>query len=518
MTDNPHVLAYDLGTGGLKTILFSGSGKFVASAMTSYDTSYPGENRHEQKPADWWDALLRSTRAVMSRAGVDAASVEACAISGQSLGVVPIDGHGNLLCQHTPIWSDSRAQAQADAFFDRTNEDAWYGRTGNGFPPPLYSIFKIMWYRDEDPDLFRKTRHILGTKDYLNYMLTGTVATDHSYASGSGVYDLLRHEYDQNLLDAAGIDRKLLAEPLASTEIIGTLTPRAADQLGLHTDVQVVAGGVDNSCMALGARNTRHGRVYNSLGSSSWIAVCSDTPIVDTATRPFVFAHVVPGLYTSAYSIFAAGTSLHWIRDTLCRDLIRKAETEETDVYDLMTAEAAGSPPGARKLLFNPNLAGGTGLDPSRTVRGAFAGLDVRHTRADMIRAGLEGISMALRVALDALQDRVELEKEMLVVGGGSTSPLWRRILADTYETTILKTSIDQDAAALGAAGLAAVGTGLWEDFQRIDDLHKTEDEVDPDPGGVGVYRALLPLYKELNRAQSRLAEKMSRLKLEEPQ
>jgi xylulokinase len=200
----------------------------------------------------------------------------------------------------------------------------------------------------------------------------------------------------------------------------------------------------------------------------------------------------------------------------MCRDLVERAEREGADVYELMTEEAQASPPGANGLLFNPNLAGGTGLDPNPRVRGAFAGLDLRHSRGDLIRAAMEGIAMGLRGALDALESRADIEKEMLLVGGGSASPLWRQILSDVYDRTILKTDVDQDAAALGAAALAAVGTGTWVSFERIDELHRIEDRNTPDPGRVGLYEALLPLYQELNRQQSDLAKRLSRTEGEE--
>lgn len=507
MKTDDMIISYDLGTGGVKAALYDASGESLASHVEAYDTFYPQQGWHEQRPEDWWKALVASTRKLLDSTNVDPMRVGSCSISGHSLGVVPIDASGSLLREYTPIWSDSRAQKQTEAFFENVDEKRWYETTGNGFPPPHYSVFKIMWYRDQEPDVFSKVRHVLGTKDYMNYLLTGAILTDHSYASGSGVYDLLNWQYDDNLIRAAGLPAELFPRPVPSTEVIGTLTKQAASELGLDPGVQVVAGGVDNSCMALGARNTRDGRVYNALGSSSWIAVCSGRPVIDNGSRPFVFAHVIPGLYTSAYSIFAAGSSLRWIRDSICRDLLLHARETGVDVYDLMLREAENSSLGANGLLFNPSLAGGTGLDPNPRLRGAFAGLDLSHTRADIIRAGLEGIAMGLRVALDALKTKVDLADEMLVVGGGSNSRLWREILSDAYKTSVLKTNIDQDAAALGAAALAAVGTGAWESFERIDELHEEEDRTEPDPVRSAAYESLMPAFAELAKCQARLAD-----------
>jgi xylulokinase len=267
--------------------------------------------------------------------------------------------------------------------------------------------------------------------------------------------------------------------------------------------VQVACGGVDNSCMALAARNTEEGRVYTSLGSSSWIAVSSKKPVRDFKDKPFVFTHVVPELFTSAVSIFSAGNSLRWIRDNVfCPE-----EARGRDPYEVMNELAASSPPGANKLLFNPSLAGGGLQEPSPNIRGCFAGLDLRHTRADLVRAGMEGIALNLGAVLAVLRRFVALEPEMLMVGGGSKSPLWRQIFADVYGMDIVKTNIDQEAASLGAAAVAAVGAGLWEDFAPVDAVHRVASVERPIPANVEVYRKLMPAFEHLRRRQAALGD-----------
>ena len=230
--------------------------------------------------------------------------------------------------------------------------------TGNGFPAPLYAVFKMMWYQDNEPDMYRHIDKIIGTKDYINYLLTGKIITDYSYASGSGVYDLIHWRYSEELIKESSIPRSFFPDIVPSTEVIGTLTKDAAEALGLPQSVKVVAGGVDNSCMALGARNIKDGRVYNSQGSSSWIAVSTKKPILIQKLRPFVFTSVIPGLFNSAIPVFSSGSSFRWLRDTLCPDLVVQAQTQGRDVYELMTELAAQSPVGARGIIFNPNLAG----------------------------------------------------------------------------------------------------------------------------------------------------------------
>lgn len=504
---NDTILAHDLGTGGNKASLYTAAGEVLASVFVPYETRYPQAGRHEQRPEDWWDAVVNSTRRLMESDAADPRNIRGLAISGHSLGCAPLDAKGRLLRQWTPIWSDKRPVAQAEALFNRVDPAQWYRLTGNGFPAPHYTVFKTLWYRDEEPEMFGKTDRIVGTKDYVNYRLTGRIATDYSYASGTGVYDLLGWDYSDELLAAAELPRRLFPEILPSTEVLGTLAPDAADALGLPKAIPVACGGVDNSCMALGARNTAEGRLYASLGSSMWIAVSSGKPLLDDTVKPYVFAHVVPKMFTSAVAIFSGGTSLKWVANQLCANLVAEASAKDRDPYELMMDAAAQSPPGAKGLLFNPSLAGGSSLEPSPHLRGALLGLDLEHTQADVIRAVLEGIALNLRLALDELRRLEKVAGEMVVVGGASRSPLWRQIFAEVFEIDIVKTNIGQEAGSLGAAALAAVGSGVWSDFTPIDQIHRPEAVERPTSEGVRTYERLLPLFREARDFLARLSE-----------
>ena len=503
MSNGPIIAACDLGTGGAKTSLYDADGACLADAFTPYDTHYPRVGFHEQNPEDWWRATGSSIRGVLARSGVDPRLVRAIGLSGHSLGAVPLDRHGASLVPAVPIWSDGRALNEAREFFSRFDETEWYMRTGNGFPAHLYSVFKLMWLRKEQQDVFERAEVFVGTKDYVNYRLTGVIASDPSYASGSGVWNLKAREFDEDLMSASGIERRHFPEIASSHAVIGRLTAEAAAATGLTTDVEVVAGGVDNSCMALGARNSASGRIYNSLGSSSWLAVSSREPVLDPHIRPYVFTHVVPGLFTSAVSIFAAGSSFRWVRDTICPDFVERANEAGCNPYELMTALARLSVPGANGLIFNPSLAGGTSLDNSPHIRGSWTGLDLSHVRADLVRAAMEGVAMGLGTALDALRRLTAFETRMTMVGGGSNSALWRQIFADVYGMRIEKTNVDEQAAALGAAALAAVGAGIWDGLDRVDEVHRIEAVADPDPNNAAVYQRLMPIYAGIARQQA---------------
>lgn len=509
------ILSFDLGTGGNKASLYSNGGECLASAFVAYDTLYPRVGWHEQAPEDWWRAVVASTKKLIEISNVDVRNITALGISGHSLGAVPVERDGTLLREYTPIWSDTRAQEETTEFFSRIDHNQWYSKTGNGFPAACYTVFKVMWYRNHEPEMFKRIYKVLGTKDYINYRLTGVMKTDHSYASGTGIYNLLSQSYKKEFLDSSGLALELWPDIVPSTEVIGNLTPVAARELGLAETTLVVCGGVDNSCMALGARNTRDGRVYTSLGSSAWIAVSSKTPVLDNRYKPYVFAHVIPGMYTSAVSIFSAGTTFNWVKDNLCQDLIIEAERSGEDVYQLMNREAARAPVGSNRLLFNPSLAGGNLQDPSIHLRGGYFGLDLKHGQPELIRAAMEGIAMNLRLRLDLLRKYTWLEDEILFVGGGAKSRFYLGIFADVFNARIIKSNIDQEAAALGAAALAAVGCGIWKDFSRIDQIHKTVEIVEPNPDNHLVYERLLPVFKSCTDSLARIGEMLSETGIE---
>lgn len=492
-----YILAYDFGTGGIKASLYDEAGACVADGFDAYPTHYPAHGFHEQRPEEWWRATVTSTRKLLAgMPGGTAERIVGIGISGHSLGVVPMDARGTLLREAVPIWSDARPDTQPADFFRRVPETEWYHMTGSGFPPALYSVFKLMWFRDHEPEMFDRMHKVLGTKDYINFRLTGVMATDHSYASGSGVYDLKSRGYSPRLIQAAGLSDEIFAEIVPSAQVLGSLTAEASQELGLPRSIQVVAGGVDNACMSLGAGAFREGRAYNSLGSSSWIAVSSAEPLLDAVKRPYVFDHVVPGQYVSALAIFSAGTSLAWVRDQLCRDLVERAAREGVSAYRLMDAAAASSPPGANGVLFNPTMAGGNSLDATPAVRGAFMNLDLRHTRADLLRAALEGIALGLRNVLDELRKLTPVAAPLTLVGGGANSSFWRQICADVYDMPVVRTRAGQQAAALGAAAVAGVGVGLWKGFGIIDEISAVTDRNEPNEEASAVYERLSMRYK----------------------
>lgn len=501
------LIAYDLGTGGIKASLFSADGVSLASIFRQYETFFPGDRLVEQRPMDWWAAVCYATNRLLQDSHTSPEEIACVALSGHSLVAVPIGPAGELLAEQVPIWCDMRADREAGDFFSRVSYEDWYTVTGNGDPPETYTLFKLMWMKRHQPRLYQTIDTILGSKDFINYKLTGVKCTDPSYASGFGVFHLREWRYEKRFMEAAGIRPEIFPPIVPSDQVIGTVTAEAAAACGLLPGTPVAAGAVDNTCMSVGARGLEEGVVYASLGSSSWIAVTSREPVINLQTRPFVFANAVRGTYTSAVSIFSAGNSYRWMRDTFMKDM-----DSQSDVYEKMNEMAASVPPGSHGVLFNPSLAGGSAQEPSPHLSGAFLGLKLSTTREDLIRACMEGVALSLRNALDILRSQTPLRGDMLLCGGCSKSAVWREIFANVFHMPVLKTNIDQDAASLGAAALAANAVGLWDGYGRIPKIHIPEDRIEPDPELAGYYERLLPLYQEWTGYLAKLGDDMSRL------
>lgn len=503
-----YIIAYDLGTGGIKTSLVDVRGEIVSSCFASCETYYPAQNFREQKPEDWWQILIETTRNLLSSTAIDADDIVSAACSGHSLGVVPIDSEDNLLLEFVPIWSDARAMEESAKVLPSSEEvDSWYLKTGNGFPAGLYSAFKILWYQNHMPEIYEKAITFLGTKDYLNFRLTGVLCTDHSYASGSGVYDLIKCDYDAGTIRTFGLRNEDFPPLKESSDLIGTILPDVARALGLPEHCAVAAGGVDNACMAAGSGCVQEGMGYTSLGTSAWVAIVGTKPVLDARTKPYVFGAVQKGLYVSAQSIFSAGNTYRWVRDQICADLIEAEQNGGEISYVAMDRLAQSSPPGASGLIMTPTLAGGNLLDKSSDARGTISGLDLKHTRADIIRASLEGICLGLKVALTELEAQSRLSESMLIVGGGAKSVFWRSLFADIYEKNITSSRVGENAGALGAMACAAVGVGLWRDYSPLLEINRPIDSIAPKPDNQLLYRKIFQAYLKISEFQSDLAD-----------
>lgn len=485
-----YLIAHDLGTTGNKATLFTTDGELVDSVTMSYGTRFFQDICAEQNPLDWWQAVCDSTKRLLK--GKDSALVRGIAFSGQMMGCVCVDKQGEPL-RDAIIWADQRSTEEAAQLCKDIGAQEFYRITGHR-PSPSYTIEKLMWVRSHQPELFAQTYQCLQPKDYVIYKLTGNFVTDYTDASGTNAFDLDRLYWSETIFQAAGLDPSIMPPVYPSTHIAGGVLPEAAQACGLRPGTPVVIGGGDGCCATVGAAAIQPGVAYSYLGSSAWVSVTAEAPILDPEMRTFNWAHIVPGLYVPMGTMQAAGNSFNFVRHQMCKNLENQAVLEKTDVYSLIDRLASASPAGANKLLFLPYPLGERSPRWNPEARGAFIGLKMEHTQGDLLRATLEGILFNLKLILDVLQQSMPISRINLI-GGLAQSPVQRRIMADIFGVDVCKLSCLEQATSMGAAVTAGVGVGELSDFSAIHRFIHTDETLHPDPRQHQRYQQILPLF-----------------------
>jgi len=502
------ILAHDLGTTGNKASLFDSSGKAIASSFYGYETEYAHFNWAEQNPEDWWLAVCSSTKELINKTRIHEKDVACITFSGQMMGCVAVDADANPL-RNAIIWADMRAVDEADYLIERAGWEETYRITGHR-ASSSYSGAKALWIRNNQPEIFSNTHKIIHAKDFIVAKLTGKFVTDYSDASGTNLYDLREKDWSDKILEAVEIDRQLLPELHASTDVVGEVQTKIADQVGLAAGTPVVIGGGDGSCAAVGAGVVREGSAYNYIGSSSWIGIATKEPILDPKMRTFTWAHLVPDMFSPTGTMQAAGGSYQWARNVLCEPEQWAAEKLGLDAYELMNLQVEESPPGANDLLFFPYLLGERAPRWNPNARGAYFGLTMQHTRKDMIRATLEGITFNLKVILDAFEEQGAHIEAMRVIGGGAQGGVWRQIMADIYEMPIVRPALLAEATSMGAALAGGIGVGIFPDFNMAESLTPVVDQVDPNQELKPVYDRLYEIFNQAYEAFEPLYEMLA--------
>jgi xylulokinase len=490
-----YVLAHDLGTTGNKATLYDEAGRLVASAFHGYPTAYAHKRWAEQDPEDWWEAVCSSTHRLLEEAGVPGDEIACVTFSGQMMGCVPVDRQAQPL-RSAIIWADQRATDEAARIEEAVPFEEIYRITGHRLSAS-YSLSKILWLREHQPDVYDATYKFVHAKDAMVARMTGAFVTDPSDASGMNLYDLQTGAWSNRILEAADLDPRQLPEIHPSHSIVGQVTGAVADDIGVPVGTPVVIGGGDGACAAAGAGVVAEGTAYNYVGSSSWIALATREPIWDPEFRTFTFAHLVPDMLMPTGTMQAAGASYQWARDQLCPSEVRSAAHLDVSPYALMDLEAEDSPPGANGLLYLPYLMGERSPHWNPKARGAFVGLTIRHTRADMVRAVLEGVTMNLRIILDAFRAQGAEIEAMRVIGGGARGRFWNQIMADLYGMPVQRLAILGEATSMGAALAGGVAVGLYPDFQMALAMNPVAEVIEPNPAAGRVYEDLYPIFRE---------------------
>jgi xylulokinase len=513
MNSGPLILAHDLGTSGNKATLVTPEGRIVGAASVPYATRYPRPGWAEQEPAEWWEAIVASTRTVLEKGGAGAPEragrIAAVGISGQMMGCLALDAAGQPL-RPAMIHSDTRSEPQARALAAALDEAEFYAITGNRLDPH-YPVAKIAWLREAEPALYQAARWFLQAKDYVNFRLTGALGvTDASDASLTGLYDLQRQEWSATVLKAVGLEPERLPRVVDSARVIGPISGAAARETGLREGTPVVAGGGDGACATVGAGVTAPGQAYLYLGSTAWISAVTDHRAPDPARRLFYLCDLDPRWLNVLGTVQNAGSAHEWALAEIAAPARSPAAAHRA-----YTAAAAAVPPGSDGLLFLPYLMGERAPIWDPMARGVFHGLSLSHTRAHMLRAVLEGVAFALRSVIHVMEEAGVRIEAVVIIGGGARGALFRQILADAFERPLLVPDQLETATALGAAAAAAVGAGLRSSYAECARWARIARTEEPDPGRVAIYRESYARYRALYPA---LKDTFQRHKKEESQ
>lgn len=488
------LLGIDIGTSACKAALFSEDGTVLAQHSAPYPVEHPFPGFAEQDPRQWWKAACMAVREVLGHSSVRAQEIAGIGVDGQSWSAVPIGREGEVLCP-TPIWMDTRAQGICRKLQEQFGEERFFSVGGNPLQPS-YTLPKVLWYRQERPDIFKKAEKILSCNAYLVYQLCGALTQDLSQCYGYQCFDIRRLQYDDALLSELGIPRNLLPETVPCHQIVGHTTPQAQEACGLPIGIPVVAGGLDAACGTLGAGVLEPGQTQEQGGQAGGMSICTDAPHADP--RLILGCHVVPGRWLLQGGTVGGGGVLRWLGDELGAQERLDAAQSGCGLYTQMDRQAESIAPGSDGVLFLPYLAGERSPIWDPMAKGVFYGLDYQKTRAHLYRAALEGTAFALRHNLEAAREAGACCNTLRAMGGAANSRLWTQIKADVTGRCIEVPSADT-ATTWGAAILAGVAVGIWGSFseavQRTVHIRRIHQ---PDPQRQEIYDRAYRRYRKL--------------------
>jgi len=490
------LLGIDIGTSGTKTVLFDEMGNTIASSVGEYPLYQPNIGWAEQDPEDWWKATCNTIKEVIYKSGVDASEIKGVGLSGQMHGAVLLDKDYNVL-RKSIIWCDQRSSAECNEITSLIGKERLIEITAN---PALtgFTASKILWVKNNEPDVYSKVAKILLPKDYIRFKLTGEFATEVSDASGMQLMDIPGRKWSDEVLDKLGIEKSMLGKLYESQEVTGKVNKEASSLTGLKEGTIVVGGAGDQAAGAIGNGIVKPGVVSSTIGTSGVVFAFSENVSIDPKGRVHTFCHAVPNTWHIMGVTQGAGLSLKWFRDNFCIEEIRTAELMKVDPYMLMDKEAEKVAAGCSGLIYLPYLMGERTphLDPN--AKGVFFGLSAKHEKPDMIRAVMEGVVYSLKDCLEIIKEMGVNVSEVRASGGGGKSPLWRQMQADIFGTEIT-TINSSEGPALGVAILAGVGAGIYSSvMEACDKVISVKTKQQADMALNSKYNKYYEIYKHL--------------------
>lgn len=482
-----YVLAHDLGTSGNKATLFDEQGRFVKSHVHQYDTQYFNTLCAEQDPEEWWKAVCICTRKILET--INPTQIAVIAFSGQMQGCLCVDASGTAL-HRSMIYCDQRALGETESLIDAIGAQRIYAITGHR-PSPSYSLEKLMWVKNHQPEIFKRTRFMLQAKDYLISRLTGCFVTEQNDASGTNALDLSTLTWSDEILDAAEIPKVLLPEVHNSTDIIGRVSNEAAHATGLCAGTPVAAGAGDGGCATIGAGSVSPGATYSYIGSSGWTSTTAIAPLVDHEMRTFSWAHPIRGYYQLCGTMQTAGNCLRW----LVEDILGSKNMDE-NLYEILDKEVASVPAGSKGVIFLPYLMGERTPWWNVKARGCWIGLHQQCDRNTLARAVFEGIAMNLGYTYSIMAESVSINKTRIIGGGARTRSLVQ-ILADVIQMPVEMLKYLEESTSLGAAMIGGVAISMYDSFDQVQSFNPVIESFNPHKELETVYTALNGIFHQ---------------------
>lgn len=499
-----YLLGIDIGTSACKAALFDRKGQVLAAANGEYPVYYPEEGWAEQNPEEWWSAVCEAVRQVIRKAGIQPEEIAGVGIDGQSWSAIAIDKGGKVLT-NTPIWMDTRAQSICDRLNEEIGEDEIFRIAGNSLQPS-YTTAKILWYKENLPEVYSKIYKILQSNSYIAFKLTGQISQDLSQGYGLHCFDMRTGQWDEEMCRKMGIPRDFLPEIVPSDRIIGTVTKKAAEESGLAEGTPVAAGGLDAACGTLGAGVIHSGETQEQGGQAGGMSICIEKYQADP--RLILGFHVIPGKWLLQGGTTGGGGVMRWFEKEFAD--YERLMREQTGIssLDQLNEIAEKVKPGCDGLVFLPYMAGERSPIWNPYAKGVFYGLDFSKTKGHMVRACMEGVAFSLRHNLETAEEAGAKAEILRAMGGSANSLLWTQIKSDVTGKTMAVPASDT-ATTLGAALLAGVGTGFYKDYEEaVAETVKVTRKHQPDPEKKAVYDKNYETYLELYRSLSGLMKK----------
>ena len=496
--EKPYLIGIDIGTSACKVAIFERSGSVVAAASGDYPVYYPEEGWAEQNPEEWWDAVCRAVRKVIVNSGIQAEQIAGIGIDGQSWSAIAVDKAGNVLT-NTPIWMDTRAQSICDRLNQEIGADNIFQVVGNSLQPS-YTTAKILWYKENLPEIYGKIYKILQSNSYIAYKLTGAMTQDISQGYGLHCFDMRTGQWDDRMCERLGIPREFLPEICASDQVVGTVTGKAAEESGLAEGTPVVAGGLDAACGTLGAGVIHPGETQEQGGQAGGMSICIDEYKADP--RLILGYHVVPGQWLLQGGTTGGGGVMRWFEHEFADYERVMAKDKGESSLDQLNEIAEKVAPGSDGVVFLPYMSGERSPIWNPHAKGVFYGLDFAKTKGHMVRACMEGVALSLKHNLDVAEEAGAEVEVLRAMGGSANSILWTQIKSDITGKEVVVPSSDT-ATTLGAAILAGIGVGMYRDYDEAISLTVKETRRHkPDLSNREVYdktyETYLNLYKSL--------------------